>query len=143
MEIKKIIVYTDGGSRNNPGNAGCGVYITNQGGVALKRIAKPLGIQTNNWAEYEGVVTAFETLKKMFGKEATKKMQVEIISDSELIIKQLRGEYQVKDENLCKQFIKIWNLRASQFPNVTFTHVLRKFNKEADRLANEAMDSQM
>jgi len=73
MQNKKIVIYTDGGSRSNPGIAGCGVYITDQGGTELPSVAKPLGIQTNNWAEYEGVVTAFETLKKMFGKEATKK----------------------------------------------------------------------
>ena len=143
MTNKKIIAYTDGGSRNNPGIAGCGVYVTDQGGNELKRVAKPLGVKTNNWAEYEGVVTAFETIKKMYGKEATKKMQVEIITDSELVTKQLRGEYQIKDENLGKQFMKIWNLRVTQFPNVTFTHVLRKFNKEADALANEAMDQQI
>jgi len=69
-------------------------------------------------------------------------MQFEIITDSELVTKQLRGEYQIKDENLCGQFMKIWNMRVVQFPHVTFTHVLRKFNKAADRLANEAMDAQ-
>ena len=133
-------MYTDGGARGNPGIAGAGVYITDEKGAVIKEIAKPLGIRTNNWAEYEAVVAGLEMLKKIFGKEKLKGIEIEVRSDSELITKQLRGEYQIKEESLFSQFIKVWNLRVTDFPHIVFTHVRREQNTEADRLANEAMD---
>lgn len=139
-ETKKVIVYTDGGSRGNPGVAGLGVYITDKKGGVIKEISKPLGIQTNNYAEYEAIIEALEGLKKIYGKEKLSKMLIDLRSDSELIVKQLNGEYQIKEETLFPKFIKIWNLKITTFPNITFTHVLRDNNKEADRLANKAMD---
>ncbi len=138
--FQKIIIYTDGGSRNNPGFAGAGVYITDDLGTKLHEIAKPLGIQTNNFAEYEAVILGLEAVKKIFGKEKLKDTDVEVRSDSELVIRQLTGKYQIKEETLFPKFIKIWNLKVSDFPNITFTHIPREKNKEADRLSNEAMD---
>jgi ribonuclease HI len=138
--MQKIIIYTDGGARGNPGNAGAGVFITDESGTVIKKIAQPLGVRTNNWAEYEAVALGLKELKKMFGKEKAKEIQIEVRSDSELIVRQLSGQYQIKEETLFPQFIKIWNLRVSHFPNITFTHVPREKNKEADALANEAMD---
>ncbi len=104
-----------------------------------KEVSRFLGEQTNNWAEYEAVVRALQETKKLLGKN-TQNMDVEIRMDSELVKKQLAGEYQIKEETLFPQFIKIWNMRVKDFPYLTFTHIRREENKDADRLANEAMD---
>lgn len=138
--MEKIIVYTDGGSRGNPGKAGVGVVITDFKGNILKRIHKAIGTATNNYAEYEAVITAFSELKKLFGKKIGE-MKFEFKLDSELVQKQLSGEYQIKEESLFPQFIKIWNLRVKDFPNVSFNHIKREENNLADGLANDAMDS--
>lgn len=139
--MQKIIIYTDGGSRNNPGIAGAGAVIKNAEGETLKGIAKPLGIKTNNWAEYEAVIIGLQEAKKMFGKKLAD-MEVEVRMDSELVARQLSGKYQIKEETLFPQFIKIWNMRVKDIPHMKFTHVWREENKEADRMANEAMDEQ-
>lgn len=134
----KIIIFTDGGSRNNPGISGAGVYITDGEGNELKKIKKFLGIQTNNWAEYEALILGLEGAKKLLGSEI-KKSEVEVRMDSELIIKQIKGEYRVKQPHLLEQFIRVNNLKVD-FPEIKFTHILRAKNGEADKLANEAMD---
>lgn len=138
----KIIVYTDGGARGNPGPAGIGVVITDEKGGVLKEISKFLGVQTNNWAEYEAVILGLQELKKIFGKEKVRELAVEIRTDSELVAKQLQGAYQIKEETLFPQFIKVWNMRITDFPHLKFFHIPREKNKEADRLANRAMDDQ-
>lgn len=137
--MKKVIAYTDGGSRGNPGPAGVGVYITDEMGEVLKEVAEFIGNSTNNFAEYHGVLIALQTLKSMFGKQ-TKDMEFELKMDSELVKKQLNGEYQIKEPGLVPMFIEIHNMRVANFPNLTLTHIKRELNKEADRLANEAMD---
>lgn len=137
--METILIYTDGGARGNPGPAGAGVYITDANGKVLREVAEPLGNATNNFAEYHAVLLALETLKKMFGKR-TKEMRFEFRMDSELIQKQLNHEYQVKEPGLVPQFMAIHNLRVSAFPHTVFKHVRRENNKEADRLANKAMD---
>jgi ribonuclease HI len=139
--MQKIIIYTDGGSRNNPGISGAGAVIKNAEGQTLKEIAKPLGVKTNNWAEYEAVIIGLQEAKKMFGKKLVN-MEVEARMDSELVARQLSGQYQIKEETLFPQFIKISNMRVKDIPNITFTHVRREQNKEADKLANDAMDAQ-
>lgn len=136
--MKKVTVYTDGGSRGNPGLAGAGVVITDENGHVLKKVAEQLGEKTNNWAEYEAVIIAFKELKKLFGKED---LEIEVKMDSQLVQQQLSGKYQIKEESLQPQFIKIWNMRVKNFPNVTFIYIPREENKIADGLANEAMDS--
>lgn len=140
--MEKIVAYTDGGSRGNPGPAAIGVYIQDANGTGLKEVAEYIGNSTNNFAEYQAVATALETLKKMYGKK-TKDMAFELRMDSELVKKQLNYEYQIKDPGLVPLFIGIHNLRVSSFPNLTLTHVPREKNKEADRLVNEAMDAQL
>ena len=134
----KITIFTDGGSRNNPGIAGAGVFIMDENGKELKKVKKFLGIQTNNWAEYEALIIGLETAKKLLG-EKTKSTEVEIKMDSELIVKQLNGEYRVKEPSLFEQFVKVNNLKIN-FPNISFNHIPRAQNKEADKLANQAMD---
>ncbi|MCA9366041.1 ribonuclease HI family protein [Candidatus Kaiserbacteria bacterium] len=138
--MEKIIAYTDGGARGNPGPAGVGIQIVNEQGDVIKEVSEFIGNATNNFAEYLAVATALSTLKSHFGKK-TKEMAFELRMDSELVKKQLNGEYQIKEPGLVPLFIEIHNLRVANFPNLTLTHVRREQNKEADRLANEAMDN--
>lgn len=138
--MSKFILYTDGGARGNPGPAGAGAVIADEKGEILKKISKFLGRQTNNWAEYEAVIIALEGLKSIVPASARKHAVVEVKLDSELIARQLSGKYQIKEESLFGQFIKAHNLLVKEFPHTTFTHIPREKNKEADALANEAMD---
>jgi ribonuclease HI len=137
--MEKIICYTDGGARGNPGPAGIGVYITTSDGRLLLEVKQSIGNATNNFAEYNAVMVALQSLKQLYGK-ASKQMQFEIRLDSELVKKQLNAEYQIKEPGLVPMFIEIHNLRVANFPNIVFTHIPRAQNKEADRLVNEALD---
>ncbi len=137
---EKIIIYTDGGARGNPGSAGSGAYITYADGRVVKEVFKPLGVQTNNFAEYEAVLLGLETLKNTFGVEKLKEFDIEVKMDSELVQRQLIGRYRVKDPGLRLQFAKVCALIKFDFPNIRFTHIRREQNKEADRLSNLAMD---
>ncbi len=130
---------TDGGARGNPGPAAVGVYITDAAGKVVREVKQAIGNGTNNYAEYYAVALALETLKQIYGK-ATKETQFTVRLDSELVQKQLSGEYQIKEPGLVPLFIQIHNYRVSSFPHLTFTHVPRAQNKEADRLVNEALD---
>jgi ribonuclease HI len=138
--METIIVYTDGGARGNPGPAGIGIYITDATGTMISEYAQAIGNATNNFAEYQAVATALNVLKKTYGK-LTKDIQFTFRLDSELVQKQLSGEYQIKDAGLVPLFIEIHNLRVSAFPHLTFSHVPRAQNKDADRLVNEALDA--
>ncbi len=140
-KMDTIYVYTDGGSRGNPGVAGAGVVITDEAGNVLKRASKSLGIQTNNHAEYQAVILALENLKRLVPESKRQETHIEMRMDSELIQRQLSGKYQIKEEGLCPLFMKIWNMRVADFPHITFTHIPREKNKEADQMANMAMDA--
>lgn len=137
--MEKITIFTDGGSRGNPGPAAVGVYIVDGNGKVKKEIAETIGNATNNYAEYMAVLRGLQTVKELLGKK-TKDSEIEIKLDSELVKKQLNGEYQIKEPGLVPLFIEIHNMRVANFPNLTLTHVRREFNKEADRLVNEALD---
>ena len=137
--MKTVIAYTDGGARGNPGPAAVGVHIVDADGVTIKDVAARIGNSTNNYAEYYGVMLALQTLKALYAKK-TKEMQIELRMDSELVKKQLAGEYQIKEPGLVPLYMEIHNLRVAHFPNLTLTHVKRALNKEADRLVNEALD---
>lgn len=137
--MEKVVVYTDGGARGNPGPAGAGIVVTDEKRNVLKEISEFLGNGTNNFAEYQAVLMALQMLKQMYGKK-TKEMQFEVKLDSELVAKQLNNEYQIKEPGLVPQFIEIHNMRVASFPNISFTHVRREDNKDADKLANAAMD---
>ena len=134
------IINTDGGARGNPGPAGAGWVILDEKGRELKKNAKALGVQTNNWAEYEAVILALAELKRILGAARLRDASVEVRMDSELVARQLRGEYQVKEEPLQLQFVRVHNMQVKDFPDITFTHVPREKNTEADKLANLAMD---
>lgn len=138
--MEKIIIYTDGGSRGNPGPAAIGAQIQDAKGKVLKEISETIGNSTNNIAEYMAVAESLKAAKALFGKK-TKDLEFELRMDSELIQKQLTNEYQIKEVGLVPYFIEIHNLRVSAFPNLTITHVRREKNKEADRLVNEALDA--
>ncbi len=137
--MEKIICYTDGGARGNPGPAGAGAVITKADGATLAELSQFLGNATNNFAEYAAVLLALKELKRRFGAR-TKSLRVEMKMDSQLVARQLSHTYQIKEPGLVPQFIEIHNLRVSSFPHISFTHIPRAQNKEADRLAGEAMD---
>src|SRR3989344_801870 len=134
-DTKKLVIFTDGGSRGNPGPSAIGVLIGD------KQYAEQIGVKTNNEAEYEAVVFALKKTKALLGKETIKKAEVELKSDSELLIKQLNGEYKILDEKIQPLFLKVWNLKID-FGKLKFTIIPREKNKLADQLVNEALDSQ-
>ena len=136
----KYIIYTDGGSRGNPGRAGCGVVVTDANNQILKKATKSLGLATNNEAEYQAVILGLDTLKKMLGSSKLATAEIEVRMDSQLVASQLAGLYQIKEETLWPFFIKIWNLQVKDFPKIKFTYIPRAENSLADALANQAMD---
>ena len=139
--MKKIIIYTDGGSRGNPGKAGIGVVFCNEKDQIIKKFGEYLGDNlTNNDAEYKAIIFALKKFKAVFGKAITETSDVEIRADSELVVKQLNGEYRLQDPKIQQFFIEIWNLKFD-FQSVKFKHIPREKNKEADRLVNEALDA--
>ena len=130
----KYIVYTDGGSRWNPGYAGCGVYITDSWGKTIERRFKFLGIATNNIAEYTAALLWIERAIELWATE------IELRADSKLVIEQLSLNYKVKNEELKKIFFQIQDTLDSWKGNISFIHIFREQNTEADRLSNVAMD---
>jgi len=140
--MKKFIIYTDGGSRGNPGKAAIGVVFCNEREQEIKKFGIYLGDNlTNNEAEYSAVVTALKKFRAGYGKALSELADITIKSDSELIVKQLNGEYRLTDEKIQKFFIEIWNLKFD-FKSVKFKHIPLEKNKEADRLVNEALDQE-
>jgi len=135
-----IQIYTDGGARGNPGPAAVGVVIKKDG-QTIKKYGECLGEATNNQAEYQAIIFALKKAKLLFGKKKTKEMDLEFLTDSELIVKQLNHEYKIKEKELQPLFLKVWNLLVD-FKNVIFIHIPREKNKEADALVNEALDGQ-
>ncbi len=140
--MQKVILFTDGGARGNPGPAGVGIVITDEAGKVLKEASKFLGIGTNNEAEYQAGILGFQTVKEIFNPSELEGVSVEHKLDSELVCKQLRGEYKIKEPRLKALHTELTDLIKSLSTSVTFTHIRREHNSEADRLANEAMDSQ-
>lgn len=138
MKESKITAYTDGGARGNPGPAAIGAVITIDG--EEKRYGEAIGKTTNNVAEYQAVIFALKKIKLLIGKEKAKSAEIEIKADTELVVKQMKGEYKIKNEGLRDYFIELWNL-TQDFKKVTFTHVLRGENRGADKLVNQALDT--
>lgn len=140
--MKKFIIYTDGGSRGNPGKAAVGVVICNEKEQPIKKFGEYLGDNlTNNEAEYQAVIFAFKKFKSLFGKALAGTADVEVKADSEFLVKQMNGEYKILDEKIQKLFLDLWNLKLD-FKSVKFKSVPREKNREADRLVNEALDNQ-
>lgn len=139
MVLSEIIIHTDGGSRGNPGPAAIGVT-ADAGNKRLFQLGEKIGETTNNVAEYTAVIRALEELSN----QKIQADKITFILDSELIVKQLLGLYRIKDAKLqtlnqqAKEFISHFQQQGSV---VTFTHVLRHLNKDADKLLNLALDS--
>lgn len=133
-----FIIHTDGGARGNPGPAAIGVVIEG-GSVGKKEYGEYLGEATNNEAEYKAVIFALKKLKQLLGNAEAKAGDVEVVLDSELIERQLKGEYKIKEKNLQNYFVEVWNLK-SDFGSVSFRHVLRGENADADRIVNQILD---
>ncbi|NBD73734.1 reverse transcriptase-like protein [Patescibacteria group bacterium] len=136
--MRTVYLYTDGGARGNPGPAGIGVQIVEDGEVKGE-LAKYLAHQTNNVAEYQALIHGLELLIQTYGA-ALAECNVIVRMDSELIVRQLTHVYRVKDPTLKTLFARVEELRQ-QVPHLTLSHVSREENAEADRLANEAMDT--
>ena len=128
-----LIAHSDGGARGNPGPAGYGVVIKDNTGKKVAGLSEYLGHQTNNFAEYQGLIAALE-YAITHGPKALK-----LISDSELMVKQIKGIYKVKNESLQNLHARAKQLIA-KLDWFSIDHALREHNQEADRLANEAMD---
>ena len=129
----KIIIYTDVGSRGNPGPSAIGAVIND------KTYSAFIGVGTNNEAEYQAVIFALKKAKALYGKKVVENNEVEVRSDSELLIKQLNGEYKVLDEKIQSLFLRVWNLKID-FGKVKFVAIPREKNQAADKLVNEALD---
>jgi len=132
--MKKVIINTDGAAEPNPGPAAIGAVIKDEKGELHARISQPIGLATNNQAEYRAVIAALE---KAIELGAT---HVELKSDSQLVVKQIRGEYRVKEATLKPLYDKVREL-LGQLEGCRVTHIPRKRNKEADKLANRALAS--
>jgi ribonuclease HI len=131
-----LVAHSDGGARGNPGPAGYGVVIQDESGRTVAALSQYLGHQTNNFAEYQGLIAALEYAVKT-GPKALK-----LISDSELLVRQIKGIYKVKNAVLQDLHGRAKELIA-QLDWFAIGHALREHNQEADRLANEAMDKGM
>jgi ribonuclease HI len=128
-----LVAHSDGGARGNPGPAGYGVVIEDESGHKVAELSEYLGYQTNNFAEYQGLIAALEYALQQ-GPKALK-----LISDSELLVRQIKGIYKVKNSTLKDLHTRAKELIA-QLEWFSIGHALREHNRDADRLANEAMD---
>jgi ribonuclease HI len=138
--MRKIIVYVDGGARGNPGPAAIGVLFCNEKGNCFRKFSEYLGKMTNNEAEYKAAIFALKKFKSIFGKKLAKETEIEIRSDSELLVNQMNGKYKILEENLQPLFLELWNLRLD-FKKVKFKLIPRKKNREADKLVNQTLNS--
>jgi ribonuclease HI len=133
--MKKLSIYTDGASRNNPGEAGIGVVLKNERGDTIETLSEYLGIATNNVAEYTALIRALEAARKHRPEE------IDFYLDSQLVVRQMTGEYRVKHPGIiplvqrAQQIRRLWPEGA-----IRFHYIPRRENSEADALANEAID---
>ena len=139
--MEKLITFTDGGSRGNPGPSAIGAVIKNDKNEIVLKASKYIGETTNNVAEYEALILALQKAKGIFKMQKIKKGDLECYLDSELVVRQLNHEYKIKDEGMQLLFIKVWNLML-EYNSVKFIHVPREKNKLADELVNRELDGQ-
>ncbi|RJR26943.1 reverse transcriptase-like protein [candidate division WWE3 bacterium] len=130
----RLVLNTDGGARGNPGPAAIGVVIKNHEGTVIKEIGKYIGEKTNNEAEYEAII---EGLSAALEKKAS---IVDCYLDSEFVVNQLKGVYKVKNERMQVLWEKTKSIEK-KFKTVSYTHILRDKNKEADKIVNQVLDS--
>jgi len=132
----ECILYTDGGARNNPGPAGAGFVIQDKRGKIVATGKKYLGERTNNEAEYEALILGLKKAIELGIEE------IQVSMDSELVVRQMNRDYKVKDLELSKLFLKVWNL-AGQFKKISYHHIPREKNTLADGLVNEILDENL
>lgn len=132
-------IHADGGARGNPGPAGAGAMIRDALGNSVASVSRFLGVRTNNFAEYEAVILAFEALAKLVPEKKRGATEVIVKMDSELVVKQMQGVYKVRHPALKEQQARLAQAAAA-FKSVSFSHVPRAENGDADALANAAMD---
>ena len=132
LKTESVIINTDGASRGNPGPAAIGVTIRDESNKQLASISRRIGRTTNNQAEYQAIIAALEQAIKLGAS------RVEIRSDSELVVKQVNGQYRVKNASLKPLYQQVMQLRG-KLAGFSIVHVNREQNKEADRLANMAL----
>ncbi len=130
---RKLIIYTDGGARGNPGPAGIGAVILDEGGSELGTVSEYIGEATNNQAEYQAVIAAIKKARAIGAQE------LDFYLDSELVVKQLNQEYKIKNKELAPLFVRIYNA-SLDFKLVRYRHVPREENQVADKLVNQAID---
>jgi ribonuclease H / adenosylcobalamin/alpha-ribazole phosphatase len=133
--VDEVVVWTDGGARGNPGPAGYGVSITDRDGNVLAEFGDGIGWQTNNVAEYRGVIAGLERARELGAR------RVEVRADSLLVVNQQLGRWKIKNEGLRPLAAEVQRL-VRGFQRVTWRHVPRERNRRADALANQAMDRQ-
>jgi ribonuclease HI len=131
--VPKLVVNVDGGARGNPGPAAVGIVVQDADGGVLEEVAERIGSATNNVAEYRAVLLGIERARELGATD------VELIGDSELIVRQVNGEYKVKDSTLRELHGEVSRALAP-FESWAIRHVRRESNAEADRLVNEALD---
>ena len=128
----RVEIFIDGAARGNPGESGIGIFVT-EGGKTLREIKKYLGTATNNQAEYTALITALESVKDL------KNRQIQIFTDSMLLANQINGLWKVKHPGIAELHKKAKNL-LKEYASISISHVRREYNRDADRLANEAID---
>ena len=133
-------LYADGGSRGNPGHAGSGAVVFDASGKRILEVADYIGETTNNVAEYEAVLRGLKKLAAEFHEGYWRENDLLVRMDSKLVIEQMKGVYRVKHPNLIPRYMEVKNVIARSFGKVAFEHVPRERNKDADELANRAMD---
>ncbi|MFP2930334.1 ribonuclease HI family protein [Pyxidicoccus sp. 3LG] len=134
--LPRLRIYSDGAARGNPGPAGAGAVLVDPAGNVVARVGRFLGHQTNNYAEYMGLLLGLERAKALGARE------VEVVADSELLIRQLGGRYQVKSPTLRPLFDEARRLLGA-FSKVKLVHVPRAQNAEADEMSNRAIDERL
>jgi len=132
MTLKKVVIHSDGVSRGNPGPAAIGAIIRDERGRLLASISQPIGRATNNQAEYRAIIAALEKALALGAR------QVELNSDSELVVRQIKGRYRVRKEALRPLYQRVKQLQ-SRLEGFTIKHIPRQQNREADKLANAAI----
>jgi ribonuclease HI len=136
---KKVKVYTDGASRGNPGAAAIGIVILDESGNEIMSHKKAIGERTNNFAEYTALVESVKLLRSL--NESFD--EINFFCDSELVVKQIRGEYKIKNKELIKLSLEFWKEVKALNKKFSIKHIPREENKKADILANEALDGNM
>jgi len=131
--MTKLLSFSDGGARGNPGPAGIGAILYDENKKVIAEVSEYLGVATNNQAEYKAIIAALKKARNLGT------LELDCYLDSELVVKQLNHEYKVKNKDLAPLFLEVYNLSLN-FKKISFTHIPREQNSEADRLANEAMD---